>query len=135
LLDIPLIANVTKLSLATIATVASVDTTVVSASPDLQSGEGADHVAFQLYEPHPNPFSGTATIRFSLAAQRMTRLRIVDAAGRLVATLRHGVLPAGEHRVTWDGRNQAGRPAAAGVYFCTLEFGAREQTRKIVLMR
>jgi hypothetical protein len=41
----------------------------------------------------------------------------------------------GEHYVVWDGRDEQGRPAAAGIYFVTLRAGDLAATRKIVRLR
>ncbi len=50
-----------------------------------------------------------------------------------------GMSAAGAHRLQWDGRNDAGRPVAAGVYFARLTVrgpGVDEmQTRKLTLRR
>jgi flagellar hook assembly protein FlgD len=49
------------------------------------------------------------------------RLWIVNALGQSVRVLVDGSLPAGVHGVSWDGRDDAGRPAAWGVYFHRLQ--------------
>ena len=50
-------------------------------------------------------------------------LALYDARGRLVRSLLEGERPAGASFVDWDGRDQAGRDAAAGLYF--VRFQAR----------
>jgi flagellar hook assembly protein FlgD len=56
--------------------------------------------------------------------------------GRLVTTiLAARVLPAGEHAVTWDGRDSAGRRAPAGAYFARLVTGESTGVEKLVLVR
>jgi hypothetical protein len=44
-------------------------------------------------------------------------------------------LPAGDHELVWDGRDEGNRPVAGGVYFCAASFGATEVSRKLVMMR
>jgi flagellar hook assembly protein FlgD len=44
-------------------------------------------------------------------------------------------MPAGEHRVLWDGRNNGGGPVASGVYFYRIVAGNQTATRKMVLLR
>jgi flagellar hook assembly protein FlgD len=63
------------------------------------------------------------------------RLRVYDARGRLVTTLLDSAMPAGTHDVTWAGRNQAGQPAASGVYFYKLEAGGLSLSRRMVLLK
>lgn len=82
----------------------------------------------------PNPFRASATIRFALPRPANGRLTIHDVAGRLVRTLANGVLPAGEQQVVWDGRDQAGRRVASGVYLYRLNAGDVVEGRRIVFL-
>jgi hypothetical protein len=52
-----------------------------------------------------------------------------------VRTLLDRPLEAGPHAVGWDGVDDGGRPAPAGVYFYRLEADGRSFTRKLVLSR
>jgi len=83
----------------------------------------------------PNPTRGSTSIRFVLPDRRQVSLRIFDAAGRSVRSLVEGVLPPGTHRVRWDGRDGAGRPLAAGVYFYRLETPEGTLSRRLILVR
>jgi flagellar hook assembly protein FlgD len=60
---------------------------------------------------------------------------VFDAAGRLVRTLVDTSEGAGAHDVTFDGRDDNGRPVASGVYFYRLDAGTTTQTRKMVLLK
>ncbi|MCA9753198.1 MAG: hypothetical protein KC591_13470, partial [Gemmatimonadetes bacterium] len=55
--------------------------------------------------------------------------------GRRVATLRNGPTAAGRHAVTWNGRDDAGKLLAAGIYFGRVETPEREQCVKITRIR
>ena len=59
-------------------------------------------------------------------------LAIFDAAGRRVRVLASGVHKAGEHRISWDGANEAGQPVAPGVYFARIHAGSIEASRRLV---
>ncbi len=83
----------------------------------------------------PNPFNPATTIGFALAAPGPTRVTIVDLAGRVVRTLRHESLPAGGHSVVWDGRDDGGRPAAAGVYHGVVVSGGAAASTRLALVR
>lgn len=85
--------------------------------------------------PNPCPASGLASVRFALPAEAQGSVAVFDASGRLVRSLAGGTLAAGEHRLTWDGRDQAGRPAAAGSYYCRLAAGRERRTQRISLVR
>lgn len=78
----------------------------------------------RLEPPRPNPFNGRVTIPFFLARAGSARLTVHDAAGRLVAVLFDGPRAAGPGRVLWDGRDTAGRPVTAGLYFARLAAGS-----------
>ena len=105
--------------------------------PDLVTGDDPPGVpdATFLAQNRPNPFNPSTSIDFGLKRRAHVSLRIYDAAGRLVATLVEGALPAGRHTAAWDGRGQGGRTAASGVYFYRLRTGDFERTRKMILMR
>jgi len=82
----------------------------------------------------PNPFVRKTDLRFSLDRTGEMELAVVDVAGRVVRRLDRGSREAGDHRVTWDGRDDAGRPLPAGVYFARLEANGVTQARKVVLL-
>ena len=73
-----------------------------------------------LAAPSPNPFVGRASIRFGLARAGEARLELFDLAGRRIQTLASGMLAAGPHVATWDGRDHGGHHLGAGIYFVRL---------------
>lgn len=88
-----------------------------------------------LHAAYPNPFDRTLAIRYDLHARGSVRLALYDVRGRLVKTLVAGEsMGAGSHEVIWDGRDDAGRPAAAGIYFYRLDAGPHSETRRLVRM-
>ena len=91
--------------------------------------------ATALMPAFPNPFNPTTTIPFQLTSQEHVTLRIYDARGQLVLTLRDEDTPAGSHSVTWNGRDANGAQVATGVYFVRLSAGSYEMTRKIVMLK
>ncbi len=85
--------------------------------------------------PAPNPTAGATTLRFALPRAGRATVRILDVAGRVIRTLVDGSRPAGANEVRWDGRDAAGRPVAAGIYWSRVEFGAERNHEKITLLR
>jgi flagellar hook assembly protein FlgD len=59
----------------------------------------------------------------------------VDVGGRRVKRLTSGPLLAGKHTVTWNGRDERGKPAAPGIYFVRVGLGNERAGSKIVLVR
>lgn len=81
----------------------------------------------------PNPARGQ--VIFSIqGAVGDTRLHIYDASGRAVRTLLV-TTTAGQAEVSWDGRDDSGRVAAAGVYFYKLNTRGGEQTKRLIVLR
>jgi hypothetical protein len=62
-------------------------------------------------------------------------LRIYEFSGRLVRTLVATARPPGTYNVTWDGQDDAGRDAPAGIYFVRMKLGDTVGTRKALRLR
>jgi hypothetical protein len=102
--------------------------TVSSGTASVGDGTAVDF----LGTPSPNPFHGRASLRFGLARAGAVRLELFDLAGRRVRTLADGLLPAGTHVATWDGRDRQGNAVGAGVYFVRLVTPARTFHARVV---
>jgi hypothetical protein len=76
--------------------------------------------------PAPSPTSRGATFRFGLPRETAVTLTLFDQQGRRICEVARGTLPAGEHRVSWDGRDDSGHLVASGVYF--VRFNAANTT-------
>ncbi|MEO6462952.1 MAG: YCF48-related protein [Candidatus Eisenbacteria bacterium] len=83
----------------------------------------------------PNPFGPRTTIRYDLADPVHVRLFVADPAGRVVRSLVAGTQGAGSYRVDWDGKDDAGREVAAGIYLYVLHAGDRHEMGKLVRVR
>jgi hypothetical protein len=91
--------------------------------------------AFALHSNLPNPFNPRTLIRYDVPeGGGEVTLRIFDVSGRLVKTLVAARRSAGRQSVRWDGRDEAGRAVASGVYFCRMQADSFVQTRKLVLL-
>ncbi len=108
--------------------------TVTAAGP-VADGAGAAPTARVRLDVAPNPFNPGTDVGFRLATAGPVRLDVVTLDGRIVRTLVDGPLPAGPHRVRWDGRDGRGRPAASGTYLCRLRAGDRGGVGKMVLLK
>ena len=100
--------------------------------------------SLRLDPPVPNPFDparGAASVRFALAAAGNARVEVFDPAGRRVATLLQGPLPAGEQLARWSGAGDDGARAPSGLYFVRVEAdpaapgGGRALVRRLLLLR
>jgi hypothetical protein len=88
-----------------------------------------------LLQNAPNPFTPRTTVRYTLGAGTNVSLAVFDAAGRHVRALHDAVEGPGAHAVTWDGRDDAGRPADSGVYWVRMVSGDgyRASTKVVVV--
>jgi flagellar hook assembly protein FlgD len=63
-------------------------------------------------------------------------LAIYDVAGRRVRMLVDGrMTEAGDHRIDWDGRSDAGSRLASGVYFARFVAEGQVSARKLIMLR
>lgn len=83
----------------------------------------------------PNPVQGQVMIGFELARPGPARLRVLEASGRQVRLLLDARIAAVPHAALWDGRDELGREAPAGVHFYRLEAGATARTGRLVLLK
>ena len=83
----------------------------------------------------PNPFSGETSMVLDLPADANVEVDVYDVAGRLVRRIARSRVGAGVHRMSFDGRDDAGRRLASGVYFYSVHAGSNTQTRKLVISR
>ena len=97
----------------------------------VQTPAVARPVQHRLGDSYPNPFNPTMVIPLDLATdQRQVRLALYDMLGRRVRQVWQGSLQAGSHRFVWDGRDEAGKAVAAGVYIYQVEVAGRVEAKK-----
>jgi hypothetical protein len=83
----------------------------------------------------PNPFNPSTVIAFDQARPGAARLTIHSAAGRRVRELVAGDRPAGRHEIRWDGRDNAGRRLASGVYLVIFDAPGQVAGAKAILVK
>lgn len=88
-----------------------------------------------LKQNFPNPFNPSTSIDFTLPNSTLAQLTIYDLTGRLIHTLVNDTFQAGQHQISWDGRNSRGESIQSGVYLCRLTSGGEFQTIKMVYLK
>jgi hypothetical protein len=102
---------------------------------DASAAEQSKPTVFNLEQNYPNPFNPETVIKFSLPEDSKVTLRIYNVLGQVVNTLVDQALPAGNHSVIWDGKNEQGTDVASGVYFYRLKATSYESIMKMTLLR
>lgn len=90
----------------------------------------------RLFPPYPQPASGDVNIRFAMPAFSPLEVSVYDIRGRLVRGLvREPEFAAGQHVITWDGRDDDGRRAPSGVYMVRVTHAGGVASQRVVLAR
>ena len=90
---------------------------------------------FALAQNFPNPFNASTTITFQLGLPSQVELAIYSISSQRVRTLISDSLPAGHHRLQWDGHNERGEPVASGAYLYQLSASDFVATRQLLLLK
>jgi hypothetical protein len=92
--------------------------------------------AVALRQNSPNPFNPVTTIKYATSKPGHVTLRIYNVQGALVKTLADKHVDAGDHEVSWDGRNQSGKPVTSGVYYAKVfSAGGSSDVIKMVMAK
>jgi immune inhibitor A len=99
------------------------------------AGIGPNTVPEIVTSVGPNPFTESATIRFSISRGAAVSISVYDVSGRLVRNLAQRPFEAGPHSIVWDGRDSGGKAVGAGIYFYRFSSAGFAQTGKMSLLR
>lgn len=91
--------------------------------------------AFTLNQNYPNPFNPTTNISYMLPERGIAQVRVYDINGRLVKEILSATQAAGEHKVTWDSKNNEGYSVASGIYFYQVQFKNSVLTKKMIYLK
>ncbi len=84
---------------------------------------------------YPNPFNSTTTISFVLQEPQSVRLRVYNVLGELVDTSIDQQLLAGQHKLSWDGKDNYERTLPSGTYYYALQVGSELFNGRMLLIR
>lgn len=86
----------------------------------------------------PNPFTSAIGIKYSVpdtATDVGLAIDVYDIKGRLVYTFEGLDQTAGEHQVTWQGKDRTGHEVSSGIYFVSLRTRTAASCEKVTLIR
>lgn len=107
------------------------DWTGVEGGPSAPLGDRG----LKLLQNAPNPFNQITTIKYQLTKPGKFSVRIYNTAGQLVRTLVDGQQVAGQHSITWDGRDERGSRVSNGIYLYRLEAGGEAATGRMTVIK
>ena len=88
-----------------------------------------------LHQNYPNPFNPSTTINLSLNKEQMVTLEIYNIKGEKVKQLVNSQLSAGQHSITWDGRDDAGKQISSGIYFYRMITKDYSATKRMIMLK
>ena len=138
-IDLPLLGKFTGYGLdtleitttvGTVRVIIAVNDSLLTGKQDILAGNSG-----RLGQNYPNPVTGLTTIPFTLVNSGMASIEVRDFLGNRVVTLLDGYMQAGNHSVSWDGRDASDKQLPGGVYLYTLRTGEYLQSKRMVLIR
>ena len=99
--------------------------------------------ALELGDSYPNPFNPETTIPFiipdhdgiGIGTSGNVRLAVYSVTGQVVRVLADDKIDPGRHRISWDGRDAAGRRVSSGLYLYRLETESQTITKRMTLLK
>jgi len=100
------------------------------------SVEDSEHFAATALKGNfPNPFNPVTNIAFSTKEEGRVTLEIYNLKGQKVRTLLNSILPADNHTISWNGRDDSDNTVTSGVYFCKMTTERYTSTKKMLLLK
>ena len=102
---------------------------------DDRRAQSAKPKSFLLSQNYPNPFNTETMISFALPHSSDVKIEIFNILGQKVRDLVDEEVSAGYKQVVWDGRDNAGKPVASGVYLYQLKAGSFKEAKRMILLK
>ncbi len=83
----------------------------------------------------PNPARGSIEIQFAVPTTGPTTVDIFDVSGRRVKRVLNEKRAAGSSSAAWDGRDESGKEAAAGIYFVRVKTPTTQRFARVTWLR
>jgi len=92
-------------------------------------------LAYELWQNYPNPFNQSTQLEWEIPQTELVEIALYTLLGQRVADLFRGEQPAGRYRLSFSGRDEAGRMLTSGLYICRMTAGSFSKHIKILLVR
>jgi len=84
---------------------------------------------------YPNPFNPETTISFTLSKATSIRADIYNLKGQKIRTLTNEMKASGNQSLVWNGKDDAGKSVANGIYLCKVRGDGFSSSRKMALIK
>lgn len=111
------------------------DIFVINTSTGIEEPQPAISSGYELHQNYPNPFNPNTTISFDLPVSEIVQLNIYNNLGQKIRMLTNNQFTVGTHQVQWDGLDEFGQEAPAGVYYYQIQAGNFQATNKMLLIK
>lgn len=108
---------------------------VAGCSTGIQEGTFPGAAAPSLLPAFPNPFTSSTSLLLTIPNPGIVLAAVYDMTGRQVATLVERGFPAGEHILSWNGRDNDGRSLGHGIFFVVVTVGDQQAVQRIAKLR
>ncbi len=108
---------------------------LLSMSPTAAEFSESPRARYSLSNAAPNPFNPSTSVTLDLLRDALVTAGVHDVTGRRVRSLTSRLLPAGSHRIAWDGRDDRGTALASGVYYVVISMEGDRVSRKVTLLK
>jgi photosystem II stability/assembly factor-like uncharacterized protein len=99
------------------------------------SSDQSDLSGYRLNPNAPNPFNPDTQISYVIPEPCKVTIAVYTILGKRIHTAVNRSLPPGIHSVTWDGCDDLGHPAPAGIYLCRFTAGRFQESMRMMLMK
>jgi hypothetical protein len=99
---------------------------------DLQRQRGGATVLNNVINPLKNEI---AALAYTTNRAGEVTIQVFAMDGALIKQLERGSKPAGDYTVSWDGKNNSGRPVARGMYFIRAVAPGVDEIRKVMVVK
>ncbi len=107
---------------------------VLTANFQLDTANEVNEISpISLSNAFPNPFNPSTTIKFYVKAGKQANFAIYNLRGQKVRAF--GNFQAGQHEITWDGKNAHNENVASGIYLYQLKTDKETLIKKCILMK
>lgn len=101
---------------------------------DSRSAKSVVPTGFALLQNYPNPFNAGTMMAFDIVGREDWTLTVYNITGQTIREF-SGRDASGHVTVAWDGRDNAGRSVASGMYFYRLQAGQFTASKKMTLVK